>query len=469
MYKYVAKDGNFKTIAVEIEHNQISALEGGGDGYYYHLSEDGYNFVKTAQETMPQADGYLLYSSITGTPYWAEQEEAIVDHALLSNIQGGSFAEGYYHFTQQEHEWIVEAYTDGYWDVSKGGTGITSYSPGDIIYADSALTLTTLPIGSEDQILKVIGGVPSWQTLVISTTHNSLEGIQGGEVDGYYHLTSLEHTWLTDGSTLGYWEETKGGTGNVSYVAGDILYADGANSLAALPIGTAEQVLQVVGSAPSWQTLIHNNLYGLQGGETDGYYHLEFGEHTWLTDGYNLGYWVESQGGTGETSYNQGDILVGDGSNGLTVLPKGIDGYQLTVVGNSLDWTPGYYNVVFVGKVGSVSSSLDGYMLSNLAISSTEDFPAFLVPIKSKVRGLRVRMAQPPGAGEDVIVTVRNAETDTELTVTIVDTDITGTNVTSTIVVNPGAYLTVRIETSSGATVEDISASFLLYPDNSIA
>jgi hypothetical protein len=40
---------------------------------------------------------------------------------------------------------------------------------------------------------------------------------------------------------------------------------------------------------------------------------------------------------------------------------------------------------------------------------------------------------------------------------------------TITFIVNAGDYLSVRIETSSRAAVEDISASFLLYPDNSIS
>ncbi|MFZ2907697.1 MAG: hypothetical protein WA014_00940, partial [Minisyncoccia bacterium] len=45
---------------------------------------------------------------------------------------------------------------------SKGGTGITSYTAGDILYADNTGVLTKLPVGSTGQVLKVQAGLPSW-------------------------------------------------------------------------------------------------------------------------------------------------------------------------------------------------------------------------------------------------------------------------------------------------------------------
>jgi hypothetical protein len=43
-----------------------------------------------------------------------------------------------------------------------GGTGITSYNPGDLLYANALGVLTTLPIGSNGQIIKISGNLPSW-------------------------------------------------------------------------------------------------------------------------------------------------------------------------------------------------------------------------------------------------------------------------------------------------------------------
>ena len=48
--------------------------------------------------------------------------------------------------------------------------------------------------------------------------------------------------------------ETHGGTGNSSYTKGDILYADGTNNLARLPIGSNGKVLKVASGVPTWAT-----------------------------------------------------------------------------------------------------------------------------------------------------------------------------------------------------------------------
>jgi hypothetical protein len=46
--------------------------------------------------------------------------------------------------------------------VAKGGTNITSYTTGDILYASGSTTLSKLGIGSTNQILTVVAGVPAW-------------------------------------------------------------------------------------------------------------------------------------------------------------------------------------------------------------------------------------------------------------------------------------------------------------------
>ena len=47
-----------------------------------------------------------------------------------------------------------------------GGTGLTSYTTGDLIYSSSGNTLAKLGIGSAGQFLKVVSGVPSWSDTV---------------------------------------------------------------------------------------------------------------------------------------------------------------------------------------------------------------------------------------------------------------------------------------------------------------
>jgi hypothetical protein len=43
-----------------------------------------------------------------------------------------------------------------------GGTGQTTYTTGDIIYASATNTISKLGIGSTNQVLTVVGGVPAW-------------------------------------------------------------------------------------------------------------------------------------------------------------------------------------------------------------------------------------------------------------------------------------------------------------------
>jgi len=60
--------------------------------------------------------------------------------------------------------------------------------------------------------------------------------------------------------TTGVWNGTAigatfGGTGQTTYVTGDILYASAANTLSKLPIGTTGQILTVVSGIPAWTDL----------------------------------------------------------------------------------------------------------------------------------------------------------------------------------------------------------------------
>ena len=53
-------------------------------------------------------------------------------------------------------------------DVDKGGTGITSVSSGDILYADDDNCFDKLSIGQDGYVLKVVSGLPCWKPSLIS-------------------------------------------------------------------------------------------------------------------------------------------------------------------------------------------------------------------------------------------------------------------------------------------------------------
>ena len=68
----------------------------------------------------------------------------------------------------------VGTITSGTWNANiiagqYGGTGQSSYAAGNILYANSAgSVLSKLAIGTTDQLLTVIGGVPAWQDIKLS-------------------------------------------------------------------------------------------------------------------------------------------------------------------------------------------------------------------------------------------------------------------------------------------------------------
>lgn len=61
---------------------------------------------------------------------------------------------------------------------TQGGTGITSYTLGDTIYASATNVLSKLAIGSSGQVLTVVGGIPAWSAIPASgvTSFNTLTG-----------------------------------------------------------------------------------------------------------------------------------------------------------------------------------------------------------------------------------------------------------------------------------------------------
>ena len=65
--------------------------------------------------------------------------------------------------------------TTGTWNATAigaiyGGTGLTTYTTGDTLYASATNTLSKLAVGSTGQVLTVAGGVPTWANTTAATT-----------------------------------------------------------------------------------------------------------------------------------------------------------------------------------------------------------------------------------------------------------------------------------------------------------
>lgn len=57
----------------------------------------------------------------------------------------------------------ASAITSGALGVARGGTGLQSFTAGNLLYATGTTTLAGLPIGSAGQVLTMSGGLPTWE------------------------------------------------------------------------------------------------------------------------------------------------------------------------------------------------------------------------------------------------------------------------------------------------------------------
>lgn len=106
--------------------------------------------------------------------------------------------------------------------VLQGGTGFTSYTIGDIMYASATNTLSKLSPGANGLVLTLVGGLPSWNTVSASgTTYLAGNGITLATT-----TFSVNESQLTLSNLGGLLPVSKGGTGTSTiFTAGSIIFA----------------------------------------------------------------------------------------------------------------------------------------------------------------------------------------------------------------------------------------------------
>ena len=253
--------------AVNLLSNSNIALTGSSgtlviDGHAQLVAADtGYRILLKAQTTDSE-NGIYTYSD-NGTTYTLTRS---TDADVYTELQGAAVfvLEG---VTYAQTGWTETNYTL----TSFAGQTWVQFSGSGAYVAGNGLTLTgtTFDVGAGEgisvtanavslsssvagngltQSAGVINAVGTADRISVSADAIDIASTYVGQTSITTLGTIATGTW--NATTIG---TTKGGTGLTSYATGDILYANGTNSLAKLTIGANGKVLQVNGSGvPVW-------------------------------------------------------------------------------------------------------------------------------------------------------------------------------------------------------------------------
>jgi len=243
-------------------------------------------------------------------------------------------------------------------DETRGGTGQTSLTTGDILYASASNVLSKLAAGTNGYVLTMGASIPTWSTPGAPGAHASTHMVTGSNTDP----VTLEDLQTAAG-TAG-WALTNDGDGTVSWTTWGATLPDGTtNNNATLRWDTSGDAWQLNTnfdidssgnvSDGTWQADIIAALYGGTGIATNGSTGIpQIVGGTWTVpavvgltyggsgadlSGTGPGALVqasngatvtvealdETRGGTGQTTITAGDLLYGSASNVISKLAIG--------------------------------------------------------------------------------------------------------------------------------------------------
>lgn len=136
-----------------------------------------------------------------------------------------------------------------------GGTGLTSYTAGDMVYYASGTAFSKLGIAVADRVVTSSGTAPQWALLVNANIDAAAAIARSKIASG-----TADHVVINSGagalSSEATLAVTRGGTNLASYTTGDLLYASGATTLAKRAIGSGVQILKIVAGVPNWAAYV---------------------------------------------------------------------------------------------------------------------------------------------------------------------------------------------------------------------
>ena len=205
-----------------------------------------------------------------------------------------------------------------------------SQATGDLMYASSATQLTRLGIGSANQVLTTVGGVPAWAA--ITTVGTIAPGVWQGTDGGVAYGGTGAATLTANGVLIG------NGTSAVTAVdmstKGKILVGDGSGNPQALAVGTNDYVLTADSgetTGTKWAAAgaaAAGSLTGstLASGVTASSLTSVGTISTGVWQGTDVGV---AYGGTGASTLTANGILIGNGTSAITAVDMSTKGHVI--------------------------------------------------------------------------------------------------------------------------------------------
>lgn len=146
----------------------------------------------------------------------------------------------------------VLASSSGIVPATAGGTGQSSYTTGDTLYANGSTSLTKLNIGGSSTLYVSTGTAPQWAHVM-----DSMVDVGASVSRSKLAVGTAGHVVINESGTGVMSSEatlatSRGGTNISSYTTGDLLYASNSSTISKLGIGSSGQKLTVSGGLPSW-------------------------------------------------------------------------------------------------------------------------------------------------------------------------------------------------------------------------
>lgn len=149
---------------------------------------------------------------------------------------------------------------------ANGGTGLSSYAAGDLIYASGTTTISKLTIGTSNQILTSSGTAPQWtsgSSITVGTATNLASGAAGsvpyqtGSGATTFLSIGTSNQILTSSGTAPQWTSASSisigtATNLAGGATGSVPYQSAAGTTTFLAAGTNGYVLTLAGGVPTW-------------------------------------------------------------------------------------------------------------------------------------------------------------------------------------------------------------------------